>query len=246
MSDHPSNSSRQDRLAKLVLAADKSYHAHPQEWRKRVSEFQEEAAARRKAQGVENTPQDWLGPDRSLATMFVLLAIAHDEKLPRSPTILHPVTGKPLEAFQSQDPGVREIGRLRIAFMGRQNNPADSLATLESYWNAVEAHLKTLERQHDEKAESVPEPIQVAFAKGAVLPWWRASLAFALLIVLELIAVIAAWLWGQGDNPLQKIGNCWWLLASLLPVVALVSRLILGRKGWSQVKKMWHSWRGEA
>jgi hypothetical protein len=83
-------------------------------------------------------------------------------------------------------------------------------------------------------------------AVGAVFPWGRAILAFGLLIVLELIAVIAAWLWGQGDNPLQKIGNCWWLLASLLPVVALVSRLILGRKGWSQVKKMWHSWRGEA
>ena len=80
----------------------------------------------------------------------------------------------------------------------------------------------------------------------AVLPWRRASLAIALLIVLEFSAVMGALHWGDGDNPLQKIGNCWWLLAFVFAVVSLISRFIVGRNGWSQVKKRWHSWKSEA
>lgn len=82
-------------------------------------------------------------------------------------------------------------------------------------------------------------------AMGAVFPWGRAILAFALLIVLELFALIAAWLWGQGDNLLQKIGNCWWLLTLVFAAVTLVSPLIFGRIGWSHVMKMYHWLRGE-
>ena len=83
---------------------------------------------------------------------------------------------------------------------------------------------------------------RLAGAMGAVFPRRRAILAVALLIVLELFAVIGVCLWGDA---IQKIVNRWWLLGSQLPFVLLVSRLILGRTGWSQVKKMWHSWWGE-
>jgi hypothetical protein len=78
-------------------------------------------------------------------------------------------------------------------------------------------------------------------AMGAVLPWGRASIALVLLIVLELFAVIGAWQWGDGHNLLQKIGNCWWLLTAAFTVAITVSYFILGKVGWSQVKKMWPS-----
>jgi hypothetical protein len=81
---------------------------------------------------------------------------------------------------------------------------------------------------------------------GQVLPWGRAILAFAVVIVAAVFAVIAAWLWGQGDNLLQKIGNCGWLFVSVFTVAVPFCALILGRIGWSHVMKMYHWLRGEA
>jgi hypothetical protein len=83
-------------------------------------------------------------------------------------------------------------------------------------------------------------------AMGAVFPRVRLGLAITLSIVLESLAVLLAWQWGDGNNLLQKIGNCWWLLVFVSAAAPFVFRLILGREGWSQVKKKWHSWRGEA
>jgi hypothetical protein len=80
---------------------------------------------------------------------------------------------------------------------------------------------------------------------GIAFPRGRAYIALALVILLELLAVIGASLWGDGHNLLQKIGSCWWLLASVPTTAPLVLRVILGREGWSQLKKWWHSWRGE-
>ena len=123
-------------------------------------------------------------------------------------------------------------------------------------------HLKALGKELQASAQGL-EDRQRDYARGlervsdtiqrineppreAAFPWGRASLAIALLILLELFAVIGAWQWGDGHNLLQKIGNCWWLLAFVFTAVTIASPFILGRTGWSQVKKMWHSGRGEA
>ena len=75
-------------------------------------------------------------------------------------------------------------------------------------------------------------------------PWGRATLAIAILAALELSAMIGAWLWGNGDNLFQKIGNFWWLLTFVFAAAVLSCRFILGKAGWTQAKKWWHSWRG--
>jgi hypothetical protein len=110
---------------------------------------------------------------------------------------------------------------------------------------AVAADLESHQRQPGGGAAAPIDP-NLGQSHGAAFPWGRASLAIAILIVLESFAVMGAWVWGDGLNLLQKIGNCWWLLAFVPTAAPFVFRLIVGREGWSQVKKKWHSWRGEA
>jgi len=151
-------------------------------------------------------------------------------------------TLRPAPAYPGVDRLGQDVGRFKQALLGPFSLPMFS----EDAPRAAEKTCDALRWLRGALAGAGGAASDAGQGGGIAFPWGRASLAFALLIGLELFAVIAAWLWGQGDNLLQKIGNCWWLLASVLPVVALVSRRILGRTGWSQVKKMWHSWRGEA
>ena len=83
-------------------------------------------------------------------------------------------------------------------------------------------------------------------AQGSVFPWKRIVLVVAILILLELCVAIGAWRWGGGQNLLQKIGSCWWLLTSVFAAVVLVCPLILGRAGWVIVKNTLNPWRAEA
>lgn len=93
---------------------------------------------------VENRRLYWLGPNPSLATMFVLLAIAHDQYLSDSRTILDPVTGQPLKAILSQDSDVHELMGLRMDFLGWQERSPRWQETLESYLVDIEAYLGRL------------------------------------------------------------------------------------------------------
>ena len=74
-------------------------------------------------------------------------------------------------------------------------------------------------------------------------PWRRLVLLVAILLTLELCAVIGAWCWGTGNNLLQRVGNCWWLLTLVFTAVVIVSPFVLGKEGWQEVKKIWNSWR---
>jgi hypothetical protein len=107
-------------------------------------------------------------------------------------------------------------------------------------WAEVEARLVVTGHRKDDLVTLAP-PALLALLAGGVFPRGRGILACALVIVLGLLAVIGAWQWGEGDNLLQKIGNCWWLVGLASAAAPFVFRLILGREGWAQVKRKWYS-----
>lgn len=112
---------------------------------------------------------------------------------------------------------------------------------------ALSVHLRmALLWLHDRVAGLTGQDAAGSATKEQPFPWKRAILAFAILIILVLCAVIAAWLWGDGHNLLQKIGNCRWLLVFVFAVGSFVAFCILGREGWRKVRKIWNSWKGEA
>jgi hypothetical protein len=92
------------------------------------------------------------------------------------------------------------------------------------------------------KGEPIPTN-EKGKAPRAKLLWLRVILLVVLLIVLEVFAVTAAWRWGDGDNLVQKISNCWWLPSSIGAFCLFLSSLVLG--GWRKVKKIWDSLVGE-
>ena len=65
-------------------------------------------------------------------------------------------------------------------------------------------------------------------------------IAVALLVLLESFAVAGAWCWGEGENILQKIGNCWWLFVVVFGAVSLACPFILGKKTWLRIKTIWN------
>jgi hypothetical protein len=70
----------------------------------------------------------------------------------------------------------------------------------------------------------------------------RIALGFLVLIVSELMVVLGAWYWSQGDNLWQKCLNSWPYLGATFVAWAFLLRAILGRAFWQHLKR----WKGGA
>jgi hypothetical protein len=125
----------------------------------------------------------------------------------------------------------------------------EHLKALRKKFQASVQGLEDGQRDYERGLERVSDTIQSINEppREAAFPWWRAILAFIVLIVPVSLSMTGAYLWGEGDNLLQKIVNCGWLVGIVFTAsVIFVVPFVLGRGRWSQVKKWWDSWRGEA
>jgi hypothetical protein len=74
-------------------------------------------------------------------------------------------------------------------------------------------------------------------------PWGRAILCSVIFCACGASAILIAWLWEEGQNLIQKVGNGLWLFAPAFGISSVASALILGKEAWSRVRNAWQVWK---